>query len=163
MTHPPGASSPASETPRLADPSVADLVRLASAQISDLVREEMRLARGEMALKRRYAGTSAGILGAAALLAAYGVAALLLVVGLLLAEVVPAWLAALIVAVAVLSVAALMVLVGRSSLKRAVPPVPTEAASSVRDDLAEVTDALSGRGKESRGDKESRGSRDPTR
>lgn len=44
---------------------------------------------------------------------------------------------------AVLGIAAVLALLGRSSLKRVVPPVPAEAAAGLRADLAEVTDALS--------------------
>ena len=106
----------------------------------------MRLARAEMTRKGRYAGAGAGMLGAAGLLAAYGVGALLFFGGLLLAEVVAPWLAALIVALAVLAAAAVLALLGRSSLKRAVPPVPAEAAAGLRADLAEVADAASRRG-----------------
>lgn len=49
--------------------SVGQLVKQASEQLSDLVRQEMRLAQAELAAKGKRAGTGGGMLGAAALFA----------------------------------------------------------------------------------------------
>jgi len=68
----------------------------------------------------------------------YGVAALLAAVILGLAEAIPAWLAALLVAVLLFAAAAVMGLVGRREVERATPLVPEETARSVKADLDEV-------------------------
>jgi hypothetical protein len=129
-------------TEPLEDQSTPDLVRLASTQIAELVRDELSLARTEMVTKARHAGTGAGLFGAAGVLAGYGAGALLVCVGLALAEVVAGWLAALIVAVVVLALAGLLAVRGRASLRRAMPPVPVQAARGLRADVAEVADAF---------------------
>ena len=124
--------------PDLSDRSTADLVRLASEQVSSLVRDEILLARTEMAAKGKRAATGAGLFGGAAMLVFYGVGALLVCAGLALALVLPAWLAALIVAVVLFAVAGALALAGRASFKRSVPPMPVEAVDSVKADVAEV-------------------------
>jgi hypothetical protein len=57
--------------------STAELVKLASEQISRLVREELALARTEMTAKAKRAGSGAGLFGGAGVVALYGAAALL--------------------------------------------------------------------------------------
>ncbi|MFC0533676.1 phage holin family protein [Phytohabitans kaempferiae] len=115
-----------------------DLVRQAAEQISRLVRDELALARAEMMQKGKRAGAGAGLLGGGGVAALYGVAALVATVVLALAEAIPAWLSALIVTVALFAVAGVLALVGRRQVARAVPPVPREAARSVRADIGEV-------------------------
>ncbi len=122
--------------------STADLVRRASEQITTLVRNELALARVEFAQKARHAGRGVGMFTGAGLIAGYGVAALLVAAGLGLALVLPGWLAALIVAGALLFVAGIAALMGRAQVRRAAPPVPTEAVSSVRADIAAVSSAV---------------------
>jgi hypothetical protein len=129
-------------TEPLADQSTADLVRLASTQISELIRDELALARTEMATKARHAGVGGGLLGAAGALGGYGLGALLVCAGLALAQVMAGWLAALIVGVAVLVVAGVLAGFGRRSLRRAMPPVPVQAVRGLRADVAEVSDAF---------------------
>jgi hypothetical protein len=48
---------------------------------------------------------------------------------------VAAWLSALIVAAALLAVSGIAALLGKGRLRRATPPVPTEAAASVKTDV----------------------------
>jgi hypothetical protein len=118
--------------------STGDLVRQAAEQISRLVRDELALAKAEMTAKGRRAGVGAGLLGGGGAVALYGVAALTAALILGLAEVLPAWLAALIVGVLLLGVAGTMALVGRERVKEALPPVPEETVRSVRADIDEV-------------------------
>jgi hypothetical protein len=126
--------------------STAELVQLASEQISRLVREELALARTEMTARAKRAGGGAGLFGGAGVVALYGVAALLTTLVLLLALVMPAWLAALIVAVALFAVAGVMALVGRRQVSRVGTPVPEETVDSVKTDVHTVTDAVKERG-----------------
>ncbi|MGN9842348.1 phage holin family protein [Nonomuraea sp. H19] len=111
------------------------LVNDLSEQVSRLVKDELRLARLELAEKGKRAGLGAGLFGAAGTIAFLGGAALVTAVVLLLALVMPGWAAAAIVAGALFIVAALLGLIGKSQVKRAGPPVPTEAIASVKADI----------------------------
>src|SRR3712207_1630141 len=102
-----------------AETSTAELVSRMSEQVSTLVRDELALARTEMVEKGKKAGAGAGMLGGAGVLALYGVSALLLTIGALLALVMPVWLAALIVAVIVLAAAGVAALLGKKQVKQA--------------------------------------------
>jgi uncharacterized membrane protein YqjE len=124
--------------PQTEDRSVAELVREISEQVSRLVRDELRLARAEMTEKGKRAGVGAGLFGGAGVVALYGVAALLVALVLGLAEVMPAWVAALLVAGLLFIVAAVLALVGRRNVQKATPPVPEQAMESVKADVAEV-------------------------
>jgi VIT1/CCC1 family predicted Fe2+/Mn2+ transporter len=126
--------------------TTAELVKTASEQISRLLRDELRLAQAELAQKGRHAGLGAGLFGAGGLLALYGVAALLTAVVLLLAYVMPAWLAAVIVGVVLLAVAAVLALVGKKQVRQVSPVVPEDVVRSVKADVATVTEAVRERG-----------------
>jgi len=134
------------ETVDRAEASTAELVRLAVDQVTRLVRDELQLARVEMSIKARRFGTGAGLFGAAGVVALYGVAVLLAAFVLLLALVVPAWLAALIVAVVLLAMAGLMALLGRGQFRRGAPPTPEQTLNSVKADVQTVTEAVRKRG-----------------
>ncbi len=77
----------------------------------------------------------------AGVVAFYGGAALLLAGGIALALVWPAWLAALVMGVALLALAGLFALVGRAKLRSAARPVPEETMEHAREDAR----ALQGR------------------
>jgi hypothetical protein len=126
--------------------STAELVRLASEQVAHLVRDELRLAQLEFAGKGRKAGVGAGMLGAAGVVAFYGGAAILATVVLLLALVMPAWLATLIVGVVLLAIAGVMAMLGRARLKQATPPVPRRTVDSLKEDIGTVAEAVKERG-----------------
>ena len=131
---------PASTSPDQREASTGELVRQAAEQISRLVRDELTLARAELAAKGKRAGTGAGLLGGGGLLALYGVAALLTAVVLGLAETMPAWLAALIVAVVLFAVAGVLAVLGRTRVRQATPVVPEQTVRSVQADIEEVTE-----------------------
>ena len=127
---------------RLDEQSTGELVQHASEQITQLVREEMALARAELTEKGRHAGMGAGLIGGGGLLALYGLGVLLVVAVLALDEVMPAWLAALIVAVAVFIAAGVLALLGRRQVQQATPPMPEQAAQSVRADMDRMAAAV---------------------
>jgi hypothetical protein len=118
--------------------STADLVSQMSEQVTTLVRDELALAKVEMIQKGRRAGLGAGLFGTAGVLALYGVGALLVTVGAVLARWVPAWLAALIVTVVVVAGAGVMALIGKKQVQQAVPPKPVEAVESSKRDMNAV-------------------------
>ncbi|WP_043629393.1 phage holin family protein [Nonomuraea candida] len=111
------------------------LVNDLSEQISRLVKDELRLARMELTEKGKRAGFGAGLFGAAGMAAFFGGATLVAAVVMLLALVLPGWAAAAIVAAVLFIAAALLGFFGRNEVKRATPPVPTEAIASVKADI----------------------------
>jgi uncharacterized membrane protein YqjE len=121
-----------------ADPTLGALVHDLTQQMSTLVRDEMRLAQAEMAEKGKRAGIGIGLFSAAGLLAFFGLAALITTAILALDLVMPAWLAALIVAVVLFAVAGVVALQGRSSVKKATPAKPEEAIEGLKEDVATV-------------------------
>lgn len=123
------------------EPTVGQLVSDLSTEVSQLVHDEMRLARVEMTEKAKGLGVGAGMFGAAGLLAVYGGAALVATAVLALALVVDAWLAALIVTVALFGAAGVVALRGRHRVQEATPPLPTRAVENVQRDVAAVREA----------------------
>ena len=119
-------------------PSTADLVKQATEQVSRLIRDELRLLRAEMDAKRKALSMGAGLLGAAGLLALYGLGAAIATLIIVLAIVWPAWLAALVVTAAIFVVAGIAALIGRSRLKKGTPAKPEETTASVRADIDEI-------------------------
>jgi uncharacterized membrane protein YqjE len=124
--------------PPLSEAKVVDLIRRASEDVSRLVQDEIQLAKVELTEKARNAGAGVGMFSGAAVLAWFGVGTLVASAVLALALVLPAWAAALIVAVVLFALAAALVFMGKARLKRAAPPVPTEAMDSIRADVDRV-------------------------
>ncbi|MEV6681648.1 phage holin family protein [Streptomyces erythrochromogenes] len=120
----------------MADESVSVLVSRASRQISELVREEMQLARAEMTQKGKRFGKGGGLFGAAGLLGFLAAQALTLTCIAALALVVPVWASALIIAVVMAAVAAVLALAGKKQVAEAGAPVPARTIDSVKADLA---------------------------
>lgn len=114
------------------------LVARASEQISELVREEMRLARAELREKGRRFGTGGGLLGAAVLLGALVAQALVVSGVAALALAFPVWASALIVAAVLAAIAGALAVAGKQQIARAVPPVPEQTVNSVKADVAEI-------------------------
>ncbi len=127
--------------------STSELVQRASEQISRLVRDELALARAELAEKGKHAGVGVGLFGGGGVLALYGLGALFVAIVLLLDLVMPNWLAALIVAVVLFAIAGVLALIGKKQVSQAVPPMPKAAADSVRADVDTVKAAVKDRGR----------------
>jgi uncharacterized membrane protein YqjE len=124
------------------DLTTGELVTRASAQISRLVRDELALARAEMAEKGKRAGVGAGLFGGATIFALYGVGLSFALIVVLLDRVWPLWLAVLVVTAVVFAIAGVLALTGKTQFKRAVPPVPSEAVESVAADVDAVKAAV---------------------
>jgi Putative Actinobacterial Holin-X, holin superfamily III len=117
------------------EPSIAELVKQLSEQSSRLARQEVELAKAELAIKGKRAGVGAGMFGGAGIFGFYGFGALMAAAVLALATAVAPWLAALIVAVVLAAVAGVLALHGKSKVAQATPPVPEQAAESVKEDV----------------------------
>ncbi len=127
------------------DASAGELVSRATRQISELVHKEMALAKAELTDKGKQAGLGAGLFGGAGLVAVYAGATLIAAAVAGLSVVWPVWLAALVIGVVLLAIAAVLALVGRTRMSRAVPPVPTRTAKSVQADVHEIKEHISER------------------
>lgn len=120
------------------EPSAAELVKQVSEQTQRLIRQEIALARLEISDKAKHAGIGAGMLAGAAVVALLALGTLVAMLVLVLATALEAWLAALIVAVALLAVAGILAASGKGQLARAAPPAPERAIESVKADVEEV-------------------------
>jgi hydroxyethylthiazole kinase-like sugar kinase family protein len=123
------------------DSSTGELVKQLSEQASRLVRDELKLATVEMTGKAKTGARGAGLFGGSGIAAIYGTGCLIACAVIALAGVLRPWLAALIVGVALFAVAGIAALAGRSSLRKATPPVPTQAAESVRADVEQIKES----------------------
>lgn len=115
--------------------SVAELVKALSEQTSRLARQEVELAKAELAIKGKRAGIGAGMFGAAGIFGLYAMGALVATAILALATAVTAWLAALIITAVLGAVAGILALQGKNKLSEATPPVPEQATESVKEDV----------------------------
>ena len=97
----------------LRDQSTGDLVKQLSAQVSTLVRQEVELAKVEMADKGKKAGVGLGMFGGAGVAALLALGALTAFLVLVLHQAIPAWAAALVVTVIWGAVAGVLALQGR--------------------------------------------------
>lgn len=122
--------------------STGELVKQVAEQVSVLVRDELKLAQLEMTTKGKRAGKGVGMMGGGGLIALYGVACLIACAIIGISHAVTAWLAALIVGAALLVVAAIAALAGKSNMGKATPPVPTEAVDSVKTDVEEIKERV---------------------
>jgi MFS family permease len=122
-------TSAASEAP------LAELIKQLSEQSSRLARQEVELAKAELAYKGKRAGIGAGMFGGAGVFGFYAVGALVAAAILILATAITAWLAALIIAVVLGALAGILALQGKAKVQQATPPVPEQATVSVKEDV----------------------------
>lgn len=123
------------------DNRIGALVAQLSSDLSRLVRDELQLAKAELKGKGREAGIGIGLFGGAGTIAVYGVGALVAAAILGLAQAVPAWLSALLIALVLFAIAAVVALLGKRRVAGATPPMPERAVEGVQEDL----EALKGR------------------
>jgi membrane protein len=100
-------------TPPGREASTGELVKQLSEQVSTLVRDELKMARLELARKGKFAG--------------FGIRP---------------WLAALIVGLVLVVVSAVAALMGRSRMRRATPPMPEQAVEGTKADIEEVKEGM---------------------
>jgi len=124
--------------------TLGQLVAQASDDLSGIVRAEVALAKTELRADVKNAAVGGGLFGAAGYLGVLASIALVIsaAFGLVAAGLSP-WLAFLIVAVALLVVAALLALVGRSRLGKLAPP--ERAIRNEKDTIAAVKPGHNGR------------------
>ena len=119
----------------LRDRSTGELVKQLSEESSTLVRQEVELAKTELAEKAKYAGLGSGMGLGATLFAMFAFGALTTTLILALAIVLDAWAAALIVAGAYAAIAAGLALLAKQRVQEAMPPAPEQTVESVKEDV----------------------------
>ena len=134
MAEPNSSAQPAVD----ADASAGELVKHLTEQVSLLIRDELKLAEYEMTRKAKRIGRGAGMFGGSGLVALYAIGCLLAAAIIGLASVLPAWAAALIVGGALLIIAGVAALMGKSQVSKGVPPVPEQTVQSVKADVEEI-------------------------
>ena len=134
-TQHPGSASNAGDTEDLRDRSLGELLKQLSEQTTRLVHQELELAKAELQQKGKQAGQGAGMFGGAGALGLAALGALTACFILALNEIMPAWLAALIVAVIYGAIAAFLALRGRDKVKQATPLVPEQTVETVKEDV----------------------------
>jgi hypothetical protein len=117
---------------------VGELVGQATEQLSQLARQEIALAKLELAEKGKRAGKGGGMLGGAGAFAYAGLLALAGTGVAALSLVLPVWAAALIVTAVLFAIAGVLAVLGRAQLRRATPPTPEATLGSVRADVEEI-------------------------
>lgn len=127
-------SAPETEE-QLRERPIGDLVKQLAGQTSTLVRQELDLAKAEMSQKATIAGKGAGLLGGAAVVGLLAAGALTACLILALSEVIPDWLAALVVALVMAAIAAVLALQGRNRIRAATPPVPEQTVETLKEDV----------------------------
>ena len=117
------------------DSSLADLARQLSNQTTELVHHEVELAKAELRDKGKRAGVGAGMFGGAGALGLYALGALTAAIIAGIAEALPVWASALIVAALYGAVAGILALRGKKKVQEATPPLPEETVESVKEDV----------------------------
>ena len=117
--------------------SVGELVKRMTEQVSELIRDELKLAQVEMTTKGKHAAAGAGMFGISGVVAFYGVGCLLACAIIAISGVVSAWLASLIIGAALMAVAGVMALLGKGRVNQATPPMPEQAVAGIKADVEE--------------------------
>ena len=120
----------------LRERSLGELFGKLSTELTTLVRQELELARAELAEKGKQVGKGAGLLSGAGVVGLLAGGALTAAIVAALDLAMATWLAALIVAVVYGAVAAVLALQGKGRIQEATPPVPEQTVDTVKEDVA---------------------------
>ena len=113
--------------------SIGELFSELANETSTLLRQEVQLAKAEMAETARQAGKDVGYMAAGGALAYAGLLVLLFAVVFGLGQFIPLWLSALIVGLVVVAIGYGLVHTGLSALKR-VDPTPQQTLETLKED-----------------------------
>jgi len=112
-----------------------ELLKQLAQETTQLLRQEIELAKAEVSEKGKKVGVGAGLFGGAGTIGFLAAAALTACFILALSEVMHPALASLLVAVVYGAIAAVLALRGRQKIKEAVPPVPGQTLETVKEDV----------------------------
>ncbi len=113
---------------------LGELLKQLSQETAKLVRQELELAKAEVASTGKKAGLGAGLVGAAGIVGFLALGAFTAFLILVLNTFMPAWLAALIVTLVYGAIAGVLALRGRDKVKEATPPAP-QTVETVKEDI----------------------------
>jgi uncharacterized membrane protein YqjE len=119
----------------LYDRPTGELLRELSQQTTDLVRQEIELAKAELTQKGKRAGVGASMFGGAGLFGVFAFAALTTAIIAALDLAMPVWVAALIVAVVYGIVAAVLAQRGKQKVQDVGAPMPEQTKDSLKEDV----------------------------
>jgi uncharacterized membrane protein YqjE len=114
---------------------VGELLKQLSHETTTLVKQELELAKAEMAEKGKQAGTGVGLFGGAGVTGLLALISLTLTLIFVLGTAMEDWIAALIVTVLWAAVAGVLALTGKKKVQEAGPPVPEQTVETVKEDV----------------------------
>jgi hypothetical protein len=131
------------QRPPAEEATTGQLMTQAMEDISTLIRDELKLAKRDLAESGKKAGIGAGLFGLAGTLALYGLGALIATAILAIAEGLEPWIAAGIMTVVLFLAAGVAALIGKNSIGH-VAEAPHERAESVKADIDTVKHGTEG-------------------
>ena len=114
---------------------VGELLRQLSQETTTLVKQELELAKAEMAEKGKQEGMGAGMFGGEGLFGLLAMIALTACFIMALDTAMKGWLAALLVAAVYAAIAGALALTGKSKVQEAAPVVPEQTVETVKEDV----------------------------
>lgn len=123
------------DTSDLRERPIGEIAGELTRDLSLLVRQELELAKAEMAEKAKVAAPGLGMLGGASVVGLMAAGALTACLVLVLSTFLPDWLSALLVALALAAGAYLLVMRGRQQVAKAGALVPEQTIETVKEDL----------------------------
>jgi Putative Actinobacterial Holin-X, holin superfamily III len=124
-----------SEGTDLREQPLGEVAQDLTRDLSLLVRQEMKLAKAEMAQKGRVAAPGLGMIGGAGIVGLMAAGALTAFAILLLSTFLPEWLSALIVGVVLAGAAYLLAKQGKERVEEAGAPIPEQTIETVKEDV----------------------------
>ena len=118
-----------------AEKSMPELLKELSQETTTLVRQELDLAKAEMADKGKKAGLGAGLFGGAGVMGLLTAGAFTAFLIALLDTFMVTWLAALIVTIVYGAIAAVLALRGKKEIQKAGPVVPEQTVETLKEDV----------------------------
>ena len=119
----------------LRDRPIGEVTSALTRDLSLLVRQELELAKAEMAEKGRVAAPGFGMIGGAGLMALMAAGALTACAVLVLSLFLPNWLSALLVAVALAGLAYLFAVRGKDQIGKAGTLIPEQTIETIEEDV----------------------------
>jgi uncharacterized membrane protein YqjE len=113
---------------------IGELLKQLSQETTTLVKQELDLAKAEVAQKGQQAGKGVGMFGGAGVMGLLALGSFTAFLIMLLDGAMPNWAAALVVTAVYAAIAGVLALQGRNKVKEATPPVPEQAVESVKED-----------------------------
>jgi hypothetical protein len=123
------------QTPELRDQPLGELARDLTRDVTLLVRQEVELAKAEMAQKGRIAAPGLGMIGGAGVVGLMAAGAVTAFLVLALSTFLPEWASALIVAGVLAAVAYVLVKQGKERVEEAGAPIPEQTIETVKEDV----------------------------